>query len=147
MLPLSLPSAYGAYGFGGYDPIIEARPETQAFQDKFAASPAEASRAYGIRWVLVANADYYEKEWEYWWAVRKSEWCFGFSDSGWPSYREKFLPAAELRFRREEVSLYELPDASPWLLTGRVRGRRCRSSFMAGAPRWKCPARASGPLW
>ena len=112
-LPLSLPSAYGAYGFGGYDPIIEARPETRAFQEKFAASPAEACRAYGIRWVLVANADYYKKEWEYWWAVRKSDWCFGFSDSGWPTYREKFLPAAELRVRREEVSLYELPDASP----------------------------------
>ena len=30
-----------------------------------------------------------------------------------PAYREKFLPAAELRVRREEVSLYELPDASP----------------------------------
>ena len=74
---------------GGYDPIIEARPETRAFQDKFAASPAEACRAYGIRWVLVANADYYKKEWEYWWAVRKSNWCFGFSDSGWPSYQEE----------------------------------------------------------
>ena len=36
-LPLSLPSAYGAYGFHGYDPIIEARPETRAFLDKFAA--------------------------------------------------------------------------------------------------------------
>ena len=113
LLPLSLPSAYGAYGLGGYDPIIEARPETQAFQDKLAASPAEASRAYGVRWVLVANADYYEKEWEYWWAVRKSKWCFGFSDSGWPSFQKKFLPTAELRVRREEVSLYELPDASP----------------------------------
>ena len=112
-LPLSLPSAYGAYGFGGYDPIIEARPETRAFREKFDASPAEASRAYGIRWVLVANADYYKKEWEYWWAVRKSDWCFEFSDSGWPRYREKSLPAAKLRVRREEVSLYELPDASP----------------------------------
>ena len=71
VLPLSLPSAYGAYGFGGYDPIIEARPETQAFRNKFAASPAEASRAYGIRWVLVANADYYRKEWEYWRAVQE----------------------------------------------------------------------------
>ena len=27
-LPLSLPSAYGAYAFSGYDPIIAARPET-----------------------------------------------------------------------------------------------------------------------
>ena len=113
MLPLSLTSAYGAYGFSGYDPIVEARSETRAFQDKFATSPTEASRAYGIRWVLVANAEYYKKEWEYWWTVRKNNWCFGFSDSGWPTYREKFLPAAELRFCREEVCLYELPDASP----------------------------------
>ena len=30
-----------------------------------------------------------------------------------PPIEEKSLPAAELRFRREEVSLYELPDASP----------------------------------
>lgn len=112
-LPLSLPSAYGAFGFGGYDPITEARPETQAFQDKFHASPAEASRAYGIRWVLVANPDYYKKEREYWWALRKSNWCFDVADSGWPSDLKKSLPAAELRVRREEVSLYELPDASP----------------------------------
>ncbi|MGO9108224.1 MAG: hypothetical protein ACLP9L_03230 [Thermoguttaceae bacterium] len=112
-LPLSLPSAYGAYGLGGYDPIIEDRPETRAYQDKFAASPMEASRAYAVRWILVANADYYKKEWEYWWAARKSTWCFGFSDSGWHDYREKFLPAAKLRAQREEVSLYEIPEASP----------------------------------
>jgi hypothetical protein len=112
-LPLSLPSAYGAYGFAGYDPIIEARPETQAIEARFYASPAEASRAYGIRWVLVANADYLKKEWEYWWAVRKDNWCFGFSDTGWPSNREKFLPGAVLRVHLDEVSLYELPDASP----------------------------------
>jgi hypothetical protein len=112
-LPLGLPSAYGAYGFGGYDPVIEARPETRAIQDKFEAAPAAAGRAYGIRWVLVANPDYYKKEWEYWWAVRKSNWCFEFSDSGWSNFQEKFLPAAKLRFRCEEVSLYELPDASP----------------------------------
>ncbi len=113
MLPLSLPSAYGAYGFGGYDPVIEVRPETRAFQEKFAASPAEAGRAYGMRWVLVANPEYYKQEWEYWWTVRKSNWCCGFSDSAWPNYQAKFLPAAELRVRREEVSLYELPDADP----------------------------------
>ena len=103
----------GLMDSGGYDPIFEARPENLAVQAKFDASPAEASRAYGIRWVLVANADYYKKEWEYWWAVTKNNWCFDFSDSDWPAYREKFLPAAKLRVRREEVSLYELPDASP----------------------------------
>lgn len=113
MLPLSLPSAYGAYGFGGYDPVFEARPETRAFQAKFDASPAEASRAYGIRWVLVANPDYYKKEREYWQAACQSDWCLGFSDSSWPRYQEASLPAAKLRVRREEVSLYELPDANP----------------------------------
>ena len=89
-LPLSLPSAYGAYGFDGYDPIIEARPETQAFLEKFATSPAEASRAYGIRWVLVANADYYKKERGYWRGVSKSDWCFGFSDTSWPRHQREF---------------------------------------------------------
>jgi hypothetical protein len=112
-LPLSLPSAYGAYGFDGYDPIIEARPETHAFQDKFAASPAEASRAYGIRWVLVANADYYKKECDYWRTAIKSDWCSDFSDSSWSAYQKASLPAAKLRVHRPEVSLYELPDANP----------------------------------
>jgi len=64
VLPLSLPSAYGAYGFSGYDPIFEFRPETRAVQDKFDASTMEASRAYGISWVLVANDEYYAKEGE-----------------------------------------------------------------------------------
>jgi hypothetical protein len=113
LLPMNLPSAYGAYGFDGYDPIIENRPETQAMRAKFAASPAEASRAYGIRWLLTANADYYKQEWEYWWPLSKSNWCFGFSDSGGPATWDQSLPAAELRVRREEVNLYEVPDASP----------------------------------
>ncbi len=112
-LPFSLPSAYGAYGFGGYDPISELRPETEAFRRRFEISPAEAGRAYGIRWALVANADYFEQEWEYWWTLRKSKWGFGFSDPDWPEFQKKFLPAAQLRFRCQEVSLYELPDASP----------------------------------
>ncbi len=122
LLPLSLPSAYGAYGLGGYDPVTEARPETLAFQDKFDASPAEAGRAYGVRWVLVANADYYRKEREYWSAAIASDWCFDFSDTDWPRYQKKFLPAARLRVCREEVSLYELPDASP-LAFDRARPR------------------------
>jgi hypothetical protein len=126
MLPLSLPSAYGAYGFDGYDPMIEYRPETCAFQEKFAASPAEAGRAYGIRWVLVANPDHYAKEWEYWWAVNKTRWCIeslgswkssseesAYSESAWPDYQKRFLPAAKLCVHREEVSLYELPDPAP----------------------------------
>src|SRR5208282_5632438 len=104
---------YGAYGSGGYDPIIQGRPEMKAVNEKFAASPVEASRAYGIRWVLVANADYYQQEREYWQGAMKSDWCFDFSNSSWPTYREKYLPTAELRFRCEEVILYELPHASP----------------------------------
>jgi len=110
-LPLSLPSAYGAYGFDGYDPIIAARPETQAFLDRFDESPLEASRAYGIRWILVANPDYYKKERPYWWAVWQND--FSFSDSGWPEHHRELLSAAKLQVSREEVSLYELPDASP----------------------------------
>jgi len=110
-LPLSLPSAYGAYGFDGYDPIIAARPETRAILDRFVESPAAASRAYGIRWILAANSDYYLKEQGYWWAVRNSD--FSYADSGWPRRREDLLSAAKLRVWRDEVSLYELPDASP----------------------------------
>jgi hypothetical protein len=113
LLPLSLPAVYGAYGFGGYDPITESRPETLDFQSRFACTPAEAARAYGVRWILVANPEYYKQEAQYWWPVSKSDWCFGFTDSLWSVYRLKSMPAAELRVRREEVSLYELPDASP----------------------------------
>ena len=113
LLPRSLPSAYGAYGFSGYDPIAQVQPETHACRKKFEAAPAEAARAYGIRWVLVGNAEYYQKDWEYWWDTMKSKWSPGFSDSTWPDFRAKSLPAAKLRFRREEVSLYELPDPCP----------------------------------
>src|SRR5208337_2282681 len=88
-LPLSLPSAYGAYGFEGYDPIIEARPETQAFLDRFAELPLDASRAYGIRWILAANPDYYKKERQYWLAAWQND--FSFSDSGWPHQHDELL--------------------------------------------------------
>ena len=43
----------------------------------------------------------------------KRYWCFDFSDTDWPAFREKSLPVAKLLLRREEVSLYEIPDASP----------------------------------
>jgi hypothetical protein len=112
-LPMNLPSAYGAYGFGGYDPVTEARPESRAIQDKFDASPGEAARAYGVRWVLVANADYYRQESPYWRSVRNCDWCYDFSDTAWPQYRQQFLPAAELCYECAEVSLYEIPDVSP----------------------------------
>jgi hypothetical protein len=62
---------------------------------------------------LVANAKYYQKERDYWQAVRNCDWCFGFSDASWPSFREKSLPAARLCVLRDEVSLYELPNACP----------------------------------
>ena len=113
MLPLSLPAVYGAYGLDGYDPVIEARPETQAFQGKCAASPEEARRAYGVRWMLVANADYYRQERGYWTGVNDSDWCYGFSDADWPRYQKQCLPAARLCVCCKEVSLYELPGASP----------------------------------
>jgi hypothetical protein len=112
-LPMSLPAAYGAYGFGGYDPVTEGRPESRAIMEKFAASPAAAARAYGIRWVLVGNADYYRQESAYWRSLWNRDWCFDFSDTTWSEYHKQSLPAAELRYRRAEVSLYELPDASP----------------------------------
>ncbi len=139
-LPLGLPSAYGAYGFNGYDPVSEARPETLAMQEKFAAAPMEASRAYGIRWVLAANAEYYKLEREYWRGATNSDWCFDFSDSSWPSYRQKNLPAAELRFQREEVSLYELPDASP-MAFDRAEPRRPLSIDFHG---WGAEVQAPG---
>ena len=112
-LPLSLPSAYGAYGFGGYDPIVSGRPESLAIESKFDAAPAEACRAYGVRWVLVADAEHYKREADYWQGVSKCNWCFGFSDSSWPNYQEACLPTAQLRVQREEVSLYEISEASP----------------------------------
>ena len=110
-LPLSLPSAYGAYGFLGYDPIIEARPETLETLQRFRASPVAASRAYGIRWFLVSNPDYYGQERDFWWTYQKSYWPF--CDPAPPDYLRPLLRAAELRYRSPEVDLYELSDVSP----------------------------------
>jgi hypothetical protein len=110
-LPLSLPSAYGAYGFLGYDPIIEVRPETEEILRKFNDAPIEASRAYGIRWFLVSNPDYYAKERDFWWAIRKGYWpiCDPFP----PERLRPLLSAAKLRYRCDEVDLYELSSVSP----------------------------------
>jgi hypothetical protein len=130
-LPMNLPSAYGAYGFGGYNPVTEARPESLKIQERFAATPSEAAQAYGIRWVLAANAEYFKQESGYWRSVRDNDWCYEFSDTAWPQFRQQSLPAAELRFRNEEVSLYELPDASPL-------------AFDRAHPRSPLPIRLSG---
>ena len=82
LLPYSLPSAYGAGSFIGYDPIIENRPETRAIQAHFDDSPVEAARAYGIHWILEANPDHYWPERDYWQSVRKSDWCFDYMEGG-----------------------------------------------------------------
>ena len=145
-LPLALPSAYGAYGFGGYDPVTEARPETVAFQDKFNASPAGASRAYGIRWVLVANANYYKQERDYWQAAMKSDWCFDFSDSSWDTFQKEHLPAAKLQVPGDEVSLSSSPTPALWHSIAN-RGLRLRFNIMARATKCRLPDRARGPLW
>jgi hypothetical protein len=113
LLPHSLPSAYGAMAFAGYDPIIERRPESLAIQERFDHDPVATARAYGVRWVLAANPDHYRPERDFWQAVRKKDWCFDFMDEGTPSAEERVMSTAELRVNREEVRLYELSDASP----------------------------------
>ena len=113
LLPHSLPSAYGALAFGGYDPIIESRPETRAMQTRFDDSPVAAAKAYGVRWILTANPDHYRAERGFWQAVWKNDWCFEFMQKGPPCNEERVLSAAQLRVARDELSLYELPGASP----------------------------------
>ncbi len=113
LMPLSLPSAYGAWAFDGYDPIIAGRPETLSMQARLENEPLAAARAYGVRWILVANPEYYRPERDYWQAVRKNDWCFDYMDDGATSAVERLLPAARVRVQREEVCLYELPETSP----------------------------------
>ena len=144
MLPRNLPSAYGAYGYSGYDPIFEARPETQVYRDKMDATPAEAARAYGIRWILLATPTIGKKDADYWSTMRKGRFG-GFTDSTWPTYREKSFPDAKWLFSREEVSLYELPDPSLWHSIERILGCCCRLRVSWSAPRCKFLVRALGP--
>ncbi len=112
LLPHSLPSAYGACAFGGYDPIIENRPETQKLQAHFDDAPIEAARAYGIRWILVANPDHYWPERNYWQSVRKCDWCFDYMDQDATGSLDRVVRASELRVQREELRLYELSGTS-----------------------------------
>ncbi len=108
---MSLPSAYGAYGFLGYDPITESRPETLEVLRKFRDSPVEASRAYGIRWFLISNPDYYDTEREFWLAIHGSYWPI--CDPAVPDDLQPLLRTAKLCYHSAELDLYELPDVSP----------------------------------
>ena len=112
LLPHSLPSAYGAMSFGGYDPIIENRPETQAVQARFDDDPVAAARAYGIRWILAGNPDHFWPERDFWQSVRKSDWCFDYRDDGTADGPERVVQAAQLRVQRDELRLYELSGVS-----------------------------------
>jgi hypothetical protein len=113
LLPHSLPSAYGAWAFAGYDPIIERRSESMAIQARFDSDPVATARAFGVRWILAASPDHYRPERDFWQQVRKKDWCFDFMDDGPPSGVERVVSAAQLRFQRDEVRLYELSGASP----------------------------------
>ena len=112
LLPHSLPSAYGALAFAGYDPIIERRPESLAIQARFDRDPITTARAFGVRWILAANPEHYRPERDFWQQVRKKDWCFDFMDEGPPSGEERVIAAAELCVDREDVRLYALNGAS-----------------------------------
>lgn len=112
LLPHSLPSAYGAMSFAGYDPIIENRPETQAMQARFDDDPVAAARAYGIRWILAGNREHYWPERDFWQSVRKSDWCFDYGEDEVASSPKQLVQAARLRVQRDELRLYELSGAS-----------------------------------
>jgi hypothetical protein len=112
LLPHSLPSAYGALAFAGYDPIIERRPESMAIQSRFDRNPIATARAFGVRWILAANPEHYRPERDFWQQVRKKDWCFDFVDEGPPSGEERVMSVAQLRAQRDEVRLFELSGAS-----------------------------------
>jgi hypothetical protein len=50
-----LPSLYDVLSCEGYDPLTESKPEIVAVRARFATNPAEAARAYGVRWIVVSN--------------------------------------------------------------------------------------------
>ena len=113
LLPHSLPSAYGAWAFAGYDPIIERRSESLAIQARFDHDPIATARAFGVRWVLAANPDHFWPERDFWQQVRKKDWCFDFMDEGPPSGEERVMSASKLIVQRDDARLYELGGASP----------------------------------
>jgi hypothetical protein len=113
LLPHSLPSAYVALAFAGYDPIIERRPETMAILEQFDRDPVATARAYGVRWVLAANPEHFRPERDFWQAVRKKDWCFDFMDEDSPSGEQRVISKSQLRVDRDDVRLYELSGASP----------------------------------
>ena len=52
-LGLSLPSVYNICSVDGYDPITESRPPVRLARAYLARYPAQALRAYGVRWIIV----------------------------------------------------------------------------------------------
>ena len=112
LLPHSLPSAYGALAFAGYDPIIERRPESMAIQARFDRDPIATARAFGVRWILAANPEHYRPERGFWQQIRKKDWCFDFMEEGPPSGEERVMSAAQLIVQRDDARLYELGGAS-----------------------------------
>ncbi len=112
LLPHSLPSAYGAWAFAGYDPIIERRPESSAIQARFDRDPIATARAFGVRWILAANPDHYWPERDFWQQVRKKDWCFDFMEEGPTSGEERVMSASKLIVQRDDARLYELTGAS-----------------------------------
>lgn len=43
---------------GGYDPLVEARPEDRKVKKRFVAMPFDTAAAYGARWMLVYRPDW-----------------------------------------------------------------------------------------
>jgi hypothetical protein len=52
-LALSLPAAYGMASVEGYDPLTQSRPPIRNAMALIYDHPAEALRAYGVRWLVV----------------------------------------------------------------------------------------------
>jgi len=113
-MPLNLATAYGSYAFGGYDPIMERRPETVAAEERMKEQPIEACRAYAVRWIIVANAEHYRQEAPYWRSFLDGDWCWNYmKDDRLPSYVQALREASTPVFQCDEMTLYELDNASP----------------------------------
>ena len=107
-LPVSIAAAYGVYSFNGYDPIADFRPETMFARKKMREDPVQACRAYGIRWILSPNPDYYGAE-----IPEMEALCPVFIDQGIQAQRDAIAKSATLVLRQKETLLYELADVSP----------------------------------
>ena len=49
----SFPSAYSVVCYGGYDPLVQSKPEFLYVNDQMHADPVGAAKAYGIRWMVI----------------------------------------------------------------------------------------------